>query len=251
MFKSLITKFTGGKQQSGQRQSKEELDPSAAALLRAIDEKRKTDPLIGAKIGGKEIFQRLLRGMKNERGVHFESLLCALGSLAGYSCQANLRAQAAEKGLPETAALIVMETKDGKKYFYGDPLNKALAEDSYSIWGLSAGAAQHNGCKELPDIKNIFTHVTQTTGTELFGIPRLPDGHNVGDMPINYLKTLWPLMFPMAKTFCQRPAEWPLLFGIAIQEALDLGKDVLAPDIALLIIMESAIPMSKVDLANA
>lgn len=219
--------------------------------MRAIEEKRKTDPFIGAKLGGKEIFKRLLHGMKNERGVHVESLLCALGALAGYSCQANLRAQALLKGLPETAALMTVGGANGKSYFFGDPLNQALAESQYSVWALAAGAAQHNGCQSLPDINSIFTHVTETVGTDAFGLPRLPEGRVTSDIPINYLKTLWPILFPTVKMFCKQPTEWPFLYGIAIQEALDAGKEVLPQAVALVIIMESAIPMSKVDLAAA
>jgi hypothetical protein len=61
--------------------------------------------------------------------------------------------------------------------------------------------------------------------------------------------SLWPALFPVATMFCKQPTEWPILFGVAIQEALDAGKEALPPDIAFKIVMESAIPMSKVDLA--
>lgn len=251
MFKSIFAKLSGQKQKEAEKAPDARLDPAAEALLRAIEEKRKTDPLIGAKLGGKEIFQRLLRGMEDGRGVHVESLLCALGSLAGYSCQANLRAQAVAKGMDETAALLTIGGANGKKYFFGDPLNQALAESKYSIWSLAAGAAQHNGCTKLPDINGIFAHVTDTVGTDSFGVPRFQEGHNAGDLPINYLKALWPALFPAVKMFCKEPLEWPFLFGVAIQEALDAGKQAVSPDVALQIIMEAAIPMSKVDLAAA
>lgn len=251
MFKSFFSKFSGNKKESSVKDSKSELPPATAALLRAIDEKRKTDPLIGVKIGGKEVFQRVLNGMKDNRGVHAESLLCSLGSLAGYSCQASLRTQASNKGLPETAALTTIDTASGKKYFFGDPLNQALAESQYSVWGLAAGAAQQHGCKNFPDLQEIFAHTSQAIGGEQFGIPRLPQGHNTGDIPINYLKALWPVLFPVTQMFCKDPSEWPLVFGIAIQEAIDMCKNTLTPELALTIIMESAIPMSKVDLTAA
>lgn len=224
-------------------------DPATESLLHAIEERRKADPLIGAKLGGKEIFQRLLNGMKGDRGVHIESLLCALGALAGYSCQASIRAQAVAKGLPEISAFFTVSGEDGRTYFFGDPLNQALAESQYSVWGLAGGVAQKNGCKKLPDINKIFAHVASSVGGSSFGIPRLPDGLVTSDTPINYLKALWPVLFPIAKVFSKEPIEWPLMFGAAIQEALDAGKDVLAQDVMLTIIMESAIPMSKVDLA--
>ena len=70
------------------------MDPKTAALINAIRERSQEDPFIGAKLGAKEVFQRLVEGMKDSNGVHIESLLTALGALAGYACQANLREQA-------------------------------------------------------------------------------------------------------------------------------------------------------------
>jgi hypothetical protein len=258
MFKALMSKITGTPAPPAQKKRGERKDPPLntpmrpqdEALLRAIEEQRKTDPLVGAKIGSKEVVQRLLKGMKSERGVHIESLLCVLGSLAGYACQADLRSQAKKRGMPETSALMVIGTKDGKNFFFGDPLNKALAESKFSIWSLAAGAAQHNGCTKLPDVAEIFGHVTSTVGGETFGIPRLPDAHKPGDLPINYLKSLWPAMFDVIQPFCKESLEWPILFGFAIQEVMDLSKTTIKPELALLIVMESAIPMSKVDLPS-
>lgn len=227
------------------------VSPATAVLMQIIEEKRKSDPLIGAKLGAKEICQRLTEAMKDTKGVHIESILCALGSLAGYACQANVRAKAMEKGLPETAVFVIVNTTGDKKFYFGDELNAALAQSKYSIWGLAAGVAQKNGCEKLPDIESIFKHTAGAIGDAGFGIPRLPENHRPGDLPINYLKTLWPVLFPVARQFCKRSTEWPILFGLAIQEILETGKDVIPSDMALLIVMESAIPMSKVDLSAA
>jgi hypothetical protein len=243
----MFEKLSGSKPQE---EKELELDPKTAALVHAIRERSKEDPLAGAKLGAKEMFQRLLNGMKNEKGVHIESLLCALGALAGYSCQANLRAQALAKGMPETAAFQAIATKDGKQYFFGDPLNNALAGSQYSVWGLAGGAAQHAGAKELPDLNEIFQHTSSVVGSDQFGIPRVPDNHKASDTPINYLKAIWPALFPTVKLFCPNPVDWPILYGFAIQEAIDAGKGAIEPGLALRIVMESAIPMSKVDLAN-
>jgi hypothetical protein len=109
------------------------MDPKTAALINAIRERSKEDLLIGAKLGAKEVFQRLLEGMKASKGVHIESLLTALGALAGYACQANLRAQALANGMPETVAFHIIATDDGKQYFFGYPLNNALAGSQNSV----------------------------------------------------------------------------------------------------------------------
>jgi hypothetical protein len=237
---------------SKKEEKKEQLqDPRTTALINAIHERSKEDPLAGAKLGSKEVFQRLLDGMKDSKGVHIESLLTALGALAGYSCQANLRSQATAKGMPETAPFQVVETKDGKRYYFGDPLNNALAGSQHSVWGLVGGAAQHAGAKEFPDINEIFQNTTSVIGTEQFGIPRLPDNHKPADTPLNYLKALWPALFPTVKLFCPNPLDWPILYSLAVQEAIYAGKDSIDPALAFRIVMESAVPMSKVDLVNS
>jgi hypothetical protein len=227
------------------------MDPKTEALTEAIRARRKDDPLIGAKLGAKDIFERVVTSMKNARGVHVESLLCALGALAGYACQANLRAQALAKGISETAPFQKLTTTDGKQYFFGDLLNSALADSQYSVWSIVGGAVQHAGAKDFPDLKEIFQHTSSVLGTDQFGIPRVPEKHTAGDRPINYLKAMWPALFPTVKLYCPNPQEWPVLYSLAIQEAIYAGKTAIDPGVAFRIVMESAVPMSKVDLSNS
>lgn len=249
MFRHIFRKFRPEKkapQDTPQRNSTsvEEED----ALIRAIRERSPEDPLIGAKIGAREIFQRLLNGLKKEEGVHMESLLTILGSLSGYACQASLRAQAREKNLPETAVFQIVTTRDGGRYFFGDALNEAITGAPYSVWNLAAGAAMHAGAQEKPDLQAIFRHTAAVLGSEGFGIPRVPERHRAGDTPLHYVAALWPALLPTVRQFCPAPSDWPILYGLAIQHALYACKDVLDPAMALLIVMESCVPMSKVDL---
>lgn len=247
MFKGMFKALSGSKPQE---KKETELDPKTEALIQAIRERSKEDPLAGAKLGAKEVFHRLSQSMKNEKGTHIESLLCALGALAGYACQASIRAQASANGMSETAAFQTVATKDGKQYFFGDPLNNALVGAQYSVWGLAGGAAQHVGVNEFPDLDEIFRHTASALGGDQFGIPRVPDNHRAHDTPINYLKAIWPSLFPTVKLFCPNPVDWPILYGLAIQEVIEAGKSVIDPSLALKIVMESAIPMSKVDIGK-
>lgn len=222
--------------------------PAAEAMKQAIEEKRRTDPLVGAKIGGKEVVQWLIAMFKTEKGVHIESLLSALGSLAGYACQSSVREEFLQtKKLPESQVFITARGADGKNYYFGDLLNKPLAESQYSVWALAAGTAQHLGSRDLVDLNNIFEHVAQTVGDPSFGVPRIPENHSPSEAPANYVKHIWPKTLPLLEKYCVQPAEWPILFGIAIQEVQTMGKNVIDPSLALSIVMESAVPMSKVD----
>ncbi len=221
----------------------------AAIFMEHLESQRESDPLIGAKIGGKELLERLLAGMQTEKGVHAESLLCALGSLAGYSCQAAVRAEwVDEKGQPEKKVFSIIETQNRQRFFFGDLPNQTLGENEYSVLKLSAAAALELGLGKLIDFKSIFEHVAGSIGWDHFGTPRLPAGHQPGDLPINYVMHLWPSCLELLKQFCAKPAEWPILLGVAIQQGMRYCKDVIDPALALTIVMESAIPMAKIDL---
>ena len=209
------------------------------------------DPLAGAKLGAQVVFEQLIRAMKNDKGVHAESLLCALGALAGYSCQASLRADALAKGLPEQAYLTEIGTRDGKKFFFGDVLNKPLAESNLSVWNIAAGAARQAGCATPPDLAEIFKHTSQVVGGPQFGAPRLPAGHPTGDLPINYVRAFWPVLLPEVGKSCAAPDLWPVAFALATVHAITLARSTLDPCVALTIVMESAVPMSRIDLGAA
>jgi len=166
---------------------------------------------------------------------------------AGYACQADLRSQALEKGMPETAPFHLIGTADGRKYMYGDALNNALAGSQYSVWAVAGGAAQHAGCTALPDVEEMFGYVTEVLGSDKFGLPRVPENNQPNYIPIDCVTALWPALQPIVKRFCPNSSDWPILYSLAIQEIIYMGKDTVDPCLALKIVMESAIAMSKID----
>jgi len=221
-----------------------------ATLRHNVEQMRDKDPLIGAKIGGKVVYQRLINVMMMEDGIHAESLLCALGALAGYACQASLRRLAVEKGAREQSPFTVTSAANGKHYFSGLPLDQVLITGKYSLWQLVAEVARQAGASRLPNIDEIEQYVHATIGSEAFGIPRLPADHRPHDTPFRYLEAYWPVVQPVALQLCRTPAEWPVLFSLAVQEVVNVSGEVLSPEVAATIVMESAVPMAKVDLAD-
>lgn len=215
-------------------------------LINAINEKKKVDPFVGLKIGSKEVVQKLLQGLKNKKGVHVESLLGIIGSLAGYSCHVAFREELISSGKhQEKEVFTIVDGADGNKYYFGDLPNKPLAEGQVSVWGLVAGITQHLQA-ELPDINAIFSHVSGTVGGSEFGIPCIHDQHKPGDLPINYVKLIWPALLPLMNKFCDNPIERPILLGLAAQQAIEMGKDIIPPSTAARLVMECAVPMSKI-----
>ena len=221
--------------------------PQKAAFLKAIEDRKKTDPLVGIKIGSKQVVEQLMAALKNDKGVHVESLLAVLGSLAGYACHAAVREELVDSGKHnENEVFTVIRDNAGRKYYFGDLPNNPLAEGQVSIWSLVGGAAQHLGVTTLPDLTPIFSHVPKTVGEESFGVPRIADPHKPGDVPLDYVKLFWPNLLPMLDEFCDRPMERPVLLGLAAQQVIEMGKDIVPPEIAAELVMECAIPMSKI-----
>lgn len=221
------------------------------ALKRTLDEQRHLHPLAGPVIVSREIVSRLLQASADGQGVHIETALSRVAALAGYSCQAAARAEYIDQqGRPEGEVFTVAEAQ-GRRYYFGDLLNLHLVKEPYSVWGLSNGMAQKLGWQGHVDLDELFDHVVVTVGEPDFGQPRLPEGHGIAEPPLESLKALWPAVLPLLKDCCAGPLEWPITCGLAIQQLMEQAKAVLDPGVALRIVMECAVPMSKVDLDAA
>ena len=147
-----------------------------------------------------------------------------------------------------TEAFRVVEAPSGETFFSGDTLNGILASmepKNPSIWKIVAGGTLAAGGEHLPDIGNLFRHCEATAGTSQFGLPRLPDDHLPGILPRAALDRFWPgarLLLALAE-----PLSWPLHMAHAAQKLMLAMKGSIAPDLAVRIVMEAAVPMSRVD----
>lgn len=191
----------------------------------------------------------LMRELKDQRGIHCETILTAAGALAGYSAQQALWEGMVKPGkLAITQAFKVVESPSGETFFSGDALNSILASmepKNPSIWKVVAGSALAAGGDHLPDIDNLFRHCEATAGTSQFGLPRLPDDHLPGILPRAALERFWPgarLLLALAE-----PLSWPLHMAHAAHKLMAAMKGSIAPDLAVRIVMEAAVPMSRVD----
>lgn len=208
------------------------------------------DPLAVARVAGQEVFHRLFAAMKNDRGVHVESMLCVLGALAGYACQAEVRAIARAKGLADADVFQFVTAADGRRYYFGDMLNAPLLTAEPSLWGIVGAAATAAGAASLPDAHAVFRHAAATIGAAGFGVPRVPAKHQPGQGALAYLKQSLPVLFPLVRGLCPDPAAWPVVFGLAIVRTIEAAGGAIDPVVAFTIAMDAAVAMSKVDLGG-
>jgi hypothetical protein len=224
------------------------IEAKSALSDQAIVKQAVIDPMVGLKIGAQELVQRLMDASKDEKGVHVESLLATLGSIAGFACVVGTLEQVAAKGADfQSCGIMQVSCADGKNYYLGDPINELLLEGQHSVWALAAGTAQNLGVTKLLDVAEIAGYVAGTLGGPKFGEPRLPDGHPISDLPINYVKNIWPVAAPQLAQRAPEPYERVVLLGLAIQNVMEMGRTAIDPALALHIVMECAVPMAKLD----
>lgn len=203
-----------------------------------------------ARVASGAVLTAVMHALKDDRGIHLESLFCALGAVAGCACQASVRAEAVAAGEPPDSRFEVATTVDGKRYLFGDALNRPLAENRLSLWSLVAGAAAHDGAHQLPDLVEVFKHNAAVLGSEAFGVPRIPIQHPLHDLPSNYARKLWPQVQQVLVRELPEPRLWPVALGLAIQDLMAKTRGNVPPEIIARIVIESAIPVSKVPLGN-
>jgi hypothetical protein len=216
-----------------------------------------------------------LDALKNDRGIHVETLMTVIGALAGFSAQHAIWETVVKSGkLPvhggdkhDSGAFVMVGPVGGETYYFGNLLNSYLVNESkeiaplgpgpYNLWGFLAAVVVNNGREPLTSeqVSEIFSNVATTIGTPQFGQPRSPVGHEAQIMPRDALKTYWPSAkivlsrddAPGAKGRRLSPAYWPMVIGIVGAKLIDLSKKVLDPALSMRIVFEAAVPMSKVD----
>jgi hypothetical protein len=194
----------------------------------------------------------LMRELKDERGIHCETLLTVIGALAGYAAQQALWEGMVKPGkLAIAEAFKVVDTPSGATYFFGDTLDAILVSmepKHVSVWKIVAGGALAGGGEHLPTVPDLLRHSAATAGTSAFGLPRLPDDHLPSILPRAAVERFWPgarLLLSLSD-----PLQWPLLMAHAAQKLMLAMKGSIAPDLAVKIVMEAAVPMSRVDPAT-
>lgn len=124
--------------------------PEFRAMAYQVDLKRSEDPLIVSKIAAQEIYVNIKNMLKNEKGVHAETLLAVIASMGGRLCvhgimdtvedMVSLDASDRKKILYVIASvlqIVIVESRNGDAYILGDRIenefmmfyNNSIAEN--------------------------------------------------------------------------------------------------------------------------
>lgn len=199
--------------------------------------------------------------------IHAETLISAIGCVAGYSAQGAVFARMKADGIQlAPPAINTISTKNQQTYYFSDHLNLALVSDvnqemnGIAFWPLVAGGAVAAGANlhNLESVESMFSHIASQIGSDDFklrvgkqGQPQFP--------PRELLKIVWPLaekcLDGSVSEIASQSGEtkvnfWPIICGYVANNYVQQVKHVVDPAIAVCICMESAILCSKIPSAT-
>jgi hypothetical protein len=212
-------------------------------------------PLIDPEreVAGRSLAAVLMaKQIKQSGEVHAETLLTEIGALAGFAAQMSIRkAIIAERGLEPDSILVEVVTKNDERYYFSDVLNWILFENMdkppYSVWAYVSAAIPEGLRMLAPDIPDIVSNAARTIGTRRFGVPRVPSAQAPRKLPRASLQEHWRSMQDELTATRRHPSEWPYDLAAAAYWQMFTSRDSVPLHVAAAIVMEAAIPMSKID----
>lgn len=205
-------------------------------LAHTVDAKRAEDPLVGAKLAGREIYANLIEMLKTDKGVHIESLLAVIGAVGGYECMNGimtaLNATLAAGNYPLSAAgalsIFICESNNGELNLFGDRVAMEFA--SFYMTAAKISEPPWDKLKPLSE-----------KAAKLCGSPeywKTPFDDKVGKSP-RELSEIFRVRFEETfKVFCRYPQERMLAWAMAAQLAVEQAGKVIEKETALSILAE-------------
>jgi hypothetical protein len=209
--------------------------------------------------------QMLMRRLRVDQGLHPQTLLCAVGALAGFAAQNAALEQgqilARRRDLVAPRSLLLFTSPTGQRFLFGSWVNAPLLAGyghATPLQRFLAQAGEDAGIERehLPDFRSMEARVSGTVAQAGFGVLQAPMGHAPAAQPGELLRALWPqtrriLAAPMPLELPDEPdlnqAHWPVIISVLAGAMLTSTRDRLDPRIGIALVMESALIAARLD----
>ena len=181
----------------------------------------------------------MLTGMfTTKAGFDISKALFYSAALTGYASH-----QAVKTYNPDLFVLV--QTKNGATYYYGDAVNTYLFESQYNY--LQFCNAAYNKVfpnEEIPEFKKAIEKVANNLGNDQYLVCDIYKQ----DYAYNMVKQCWNGSYDnMTAKYCVEPYEWPILFSIVNQNLMIKAFPVAPKETIYLNSIEIATFISKLD----
>ena len=168
-----------------------------------------------------------------EKGIEIQRALFTAAALAGFACHKAVK--------EEGGSFVKVETKAGKTFYFGDDVNKYLLENPYCIYSFVNAVAKIAD----EDSRAVVSSVAESIGNEDYKVW----GSVSLEFAYNEAKSCFDGIYEnMTSKVCEKPSEWPIYFGIVLQNIiLDALKTGVPENVVALMALECACIVSKMD----
>ena len=203
--------------------------------------------MIQVQVLAYDLAQAMHQQLASQGAVHWPTVLAAAGALAGYSCQASVAALARQHGLAPEQALRVQQLADGRNYSRSSSVDRLLLEDHPSLWSVLSAAARQQGVRaeHQPNIGQLYSYVSSTLGTSSFGVMRIEPAWLPLQPVHNWPVRFWPECHARLQQAGVEPQHWHVVFALVAYQLMGQASGWVPAQIALQILMESALPDSR------
>ena len=178
------------------------------------------------------VIELLKSYFRTPRGVDLTNALIFSASLAGHACHQAVKA--------EQGTFQMVTDKAGRNYYFGDDLNKYLLENDLNVVAFCSSVTDLSYEEVISIVEDFASHVGDDDLTVC--------GFNPKSL-YEQVHSCWKGIFDnMTSKYCKSPSEWPVLFGIVVQNFLIMSLDAGAgKEEAGRIAIECAVAVSKMD----
>ncbi|MBK0326709.1 hypothetical protein I5535_05310 [Rhodobacteraceae bacterium F11138] len=223
-------------------------EPATGPVGGIADTQLDETPLARARTTGQDLVAHLAEQQDATPESGLENFLGLLGAVAGFSTVYALVRRLDDGSLslraPDAMQVIL---PNGTKRYFGSFLNRRLAEQQISLFNLAAGTAKSLGAERFPDLPELFERVAQSATSADFGVPRLPDGIEIDTSPETMLTRYYSGCLPVLGRYGLHADDYFAACAFAVQRGIAMSKDRINPELSVRIVMECAVPMSKID----
>lgn len=201
-----------------------------------------------AEILGDRICRSCREALDQDDGLHVESLLGMLAALGGFSCAVAAHGLVTSRRSAVTwRDLQVVTSAEGYPYISGDFPNRFLLDDDHSLLNLALAEVRACGAAfPAAAVRDTLKHASASGGPPDRVRPRVPGLHAPLDLPIAYVASQWVEVEAQLQQEIIFPPQYPQIFGFAIAQAIRNTRELINPFIAGRIILEYAVPMTRV-----
>ena len=175
----------------------------------------------------------MLKGtLRNEQGTDLTACLLYAAGLAGMACHEAVKAS--------NGSFHVATVKDGRKFYFGDDVNRYLLESRTSVFSFCNAVTNVTA----DNVRALAVSVVQRVGGEDLTVWNMP-----ADIVYQRIRACWDGIHEnMTARFCKAPSEWLVLYGIVLQNIfLESIKAGAPAEEAGRMAMECALIISRMD----